>query len=56
MVIENSVIRLLIALVFMILYIKLWRIIAEYIGRKLGIGKFIVSLFERKPKKHKSLL
>lgn len=48
--IENHTIGILIALVVMIIYMKFWRIIAEYIGDKLGIGKFIVSMLERKSK------
>lgn len=51
MTIENTSVGLLIMIVMSFIYVKFWRMIAEYVGRQLGIGKFIVGLFDRRYKK-----
>lgn len=40
-----------ISLVLFIIYTKVWMIIANFFGDKLGIGKFVVGLFSRNKRK-----
>lgn len=45
--IESTLIGIFVLIIITIIYVKFWNMIAEWIGKHLGIGKFIVGLFTR---------
>jgi uncharacterized membrane-anchored protein len=47
MTIENTTVRIVVLIIITILYVKFWRITAERIGERLGIGRVIVKFFSK---------
>jgi len=42
----NEILMTVIAFIFIVFQIYLWRLFAEFIGSKLGIGRFVIKVFE----------